>query len=48
MEPARIAIGYPGNPDELPEDLRERELGERSRKPQSEFVFAGKWEVALP
>jgi nitroreductase len=45
---AAIAIGYPGNPDELPEDLRERELGERSRKPHSEFVFAGKWEAPLP
>lgn len=45
---AAIAVGYPGNPDDLPEDLRERERGERSRKPQSEFVFAGKWEVPLP
>ncbi len=43
-----IAIGYPGNPDDLPEDLRARELGERSRKPQSEFVFADKWEAPLP
>lgn len=48
LEPvAAIAIGYPGNPDELSEDLRERELGERSRKPQSEFVFAGKWGAPL-
>lgn len=42
---AAIALGYPGRPDELPEDLRARELGERSRKPQSEFVFAGTWGV---
>ena len=44
---AAIALGYPGNPDDLSEDLRERELGERSRKPRSEFAFAGKWGVPL-
>lgn len=45
---AAIAIGYPGDPDGLPEDLRERERGERSRNPQREFVFAGKWGDPLP
>ena len=34
-----IAVGYPGDPDQLPVDLRERELAPRTRKPQSEFVF---------
>jgi hypothetical protein len=28
-----IAIGYYGNIDQLPEDLRERELADRTRKP---------------
>lgn len=36
---AIIAIGYPGNPDQLPENLRNRELAARERKEQSEFVM---------
>jgi nitroreductase len=38
------AIGYLGDPDTLPERLRQRELGSRSRKPLTEFVFA-EWGV---
>lgn len=38
-----IAVGYPGDPDDLPEDRRERELARRSRKSLREFVFAGDW-----
>jgi nitroreductase len=38
-----IAIGYPGDPDSLPEDLRQRELASRQRKPIREFVFSGKF-----
>ena len=41
---AMIAIGYPGDYESLPEPLRERELAERTRKPQEEFVFEGSWE----
>ena len=40
---AVIALGYPGAHEALPEDLRERELAPRSRKPQREFVFAVRW-----
>jgi nitroreductase len=40
---AAIAIGYPGNPHELPEDLRAKDLSPRHRKPIREFVFSGKW-----
>lgn len=40
---AAIAVGHPGDPDALPDGLRERELGPRSRKPLSDFVFAGEW-----
>ncbi len=40
---AAIAIGYPGSADSLPEDLRERELAARERKPLSELVFSGAW-----
>jgi len=43
-----LAIGYLGDPDGLPDDVRERELGPRARKPLSEVVFDGAWQVALP
>ena len=38
-----IALGYPGAPEQLPDKLRQRELAVRTRKPISEFVFAGRW-----
>lgn len=37
---AVIALGYFGNPDELPEGMKERELAPRQRKPLSEIVLA--------
>lgn len=40
---AAMAIGYPGNPDSLPEKLRERETAPRVRRPISEFVYSGDW-----
>jgi nitroreductase len=40
---AAFVIGYPGDPDSLPDTLRERELAPRNRKPLSEFVMAGSW-----
>ena len=41
---AAFVIGYPGNPDSLPDKpLRERELAPRNRKPLSEFVMSGSW-----
>lgn len=40
---AAIAIGYPGDPNDLPEDLRKKDLAPRQRKPIGEFVFSGKW-----
>jgi len=45
---AVMALGYPGDPSTLPEKLRVRELAERTRKPLSEFVFAGAWGERLP
>ena len=45
---AGIALGYPGDPDTLPERLRQRELAPRSRKPIREFVFAGRWGQTSP
>jgi nitroreductase len=40
---AAIAIGYGLAADELPEPFREFDLGVRSRKPVSGFVFEGHW-----
>ena len=41
-----FAIGYLGDPDALPEMLRPRDLGPRTRKPLAEFVFGGEWGAA--
>lgn len=40
---AGIAIGYPGDPESLPDPLRARETAPRERKPLESFVFSGKW-----
>ena len=38
-----VAVGYPGDPNQLPDDLRQREQTPTTRKPISEFAFEGKW-----
>jgi nitroreductase len=43
-----IAIGYPGDPETLPEDLQKKELSPRSRKLLAAFVFSGKWGEPSP
>jgi nitroreductase len=40
---AAFVIGYPGDPESLPEPIRERELAPRSRRPLAEFVMSGSW-----
>jgi nitroreductase len=45
---AAIAVGYPGDPESLPESLRARERAPRMRRELSEFVFAGAWGKAAP
>jgi len=45
---AAFVIGYPGDPSSLPENLRERELGGRSRKPLADFVMSGRWGNPAP
>lgn len=40
---AVVALGYGGNPDQLPDDLREREIAPRTRHPLSEIAFTGAW-----
>jgi nitroreductase len=40
-----FAVGYArGSLDDVPEELRRRDTAPRSRRPQNEFVFAGRWE----
>jgi len=41
---AMMVVGYPGRLEELPEPLQEREKAPRTRKPASEWAFAGKWD----
>ena len=42
VEPmALLAIGYRGEPEALPDDLREREAQRSDRKPLGDIVFAG-------
>jgi hypothetical protein len=38
-----IAVGYQGDPGILPENLKKRELQDRSRKELHEFVFSGQF-----
>jgi len=45
---AGIALGYPGDPASLPDQLRERELASRERKPLASFVFTGQWGNTSP
>jgi nitroreductase len=40
---AVMAIGYPGDANTLPENLREREAAARTRKPLAKFVMTGTW-----
>ena len=42
-----IAIGYPGNSEELPEKYRESELGIRKRRALEESFFFGEWNKSL-
>ena len=38
-----LAIGYPGDPESLPEKIRQRDLASRSRNPLKEFVYGLEW-----
>jgi len=44
---AAIALGYPGDPETLPEALRTKETGPRLRKPLASFAFGADWETHL-
>ncbi len=45
---AAVALGYPGEPENLPDTLRDRERAPRGRKPLETFVFAGRWGQPSP
>jgi nitroreductase len=34
-----IAVGYPGDPDQLPDNLKERELAQQQRKPLKDLIL---------
>ena len=43
-----IALGYAGDPNSLAENLRQREIAPRHRKPLEKFVFSGAWGHPAP
>jgi len=44
FEPAAaIAVGYQGEPDRLPQPIRDREAAPRTRKPLEEIVYGSRW-----
>jgi nitroreductase len=45
---AGIVLGYPGDPAILPEEVRQRELAPRVRKPLESFVFQRTWGQTSP
>jgi nitroreductase len=45
---AGIVLGYPGDPATLPEDLRQREIALRVRRPLDTFVFQNTWGQISP
>lgn len=44
---AAVAIGYPGDPERLPDDLRAREIAPRTRRPLAESLFGSTWGEAV-
>jgi nitroreductase len=45
---AGIVLGYPGDPGILSEELQQRELAPRVRKPLETFIFQGAWGQIAP
>jgi len=45
---AGIVLGYPGDPTTLSEELRQREVAPRVRKPLEAFIFQGAWGQTSP
>lgn len=45
---AAIALGYLGDPQTQPENLKQRDLAPRQRKSLDSFVFSGSWNQVSP
>ncbi len=45
---AGFALGYPGDPQKLPDQLRDRELAPSERKTAESFVYDGQWGKKSP
>lgn len=45
---AAVTVGYLGNPETLPESMRERDQTRRTRRDLTEFVFSGNWGNIAP
>ena len=45
---AGMALGYPGDPESLSDQMKERELAPRQRKAVASFVFGGEWGKTSP
>ena len=43
---AGLAIGYPGDPETVPQAFKEAEKSPRTRKPLTQMVYSGLWEKA--
>ncbi len=44
---AMVAVGYEGDANDLPEELKTRELAARKRKPLGELFFEGTWDKPI-
>ena len=44
---AMLCVGYVGDPNQLPDDLKAREMAERKRKALGELFFDGVWEKPI-
>ncbi|MEQ1600004.1 MAG: nitroreductase family protein, partial [Methylotenera sp.] len=44
---AMISVGYQGDANDLPDDLKARELAERKRKPLGALFFDGVWDKPI-
>lgn len=42
-----IAVGYPGDLEDLPKEVQEKEQKERTRNPVNQFAFRGSWQKPL-
>jgi nitroreductase len=45
---AAVAVGYAAAPETLPDEMREREVAKRQRKPLSELAFGSRFGEPLP